>query len=487
MISFGEFPDELLLSILRYLIKTDNFPNSLVHFTKSNKQMNKIAQDATLWDQALTFYFPFVKLKPFNNCRQHFIACYDESCAILKRYQLTFKDYADFLVTHVAPSADTAPILMGLCIGAGHQIAFSPTQLLLSKNYSLLFSAVLNNLEGFINILNDPAPPSNEFKRASLLIASEHGHQRICSHLLSHFHIALDRATLCEGFLKACEQGNIELVQIFLNPITAPSLKFSLAKGLNIVCAKGFANCAALLLTSTFLKNNLIALNEAIRLSLTHEQVDCMRELLKEGKVNRNIVLLIDILKIAINHKNKEMVSLLLENQDISFSLTILLDSCEQAINNNDLDTACVILKSRFSKIPSYARKNLFYSACDKGLLKIISFLVENDSNLLNKYTLAQAIQAAQSQQHEAVVKYLHACSKPIASVSPSCLQEDDNLEKDLSKLSLSEPLSQSPGNLYLAQFNAKRSTNRAFKSTEEGSNLLDNSKHRVNLGNSNH
>ncbi len=486
MISFGEFPDELLLSILSSLIKTDNFPNSLVHFTKSNKQMNKIAQDASLWHQALSFYFPFVKLKPFDNCRQHFIACHEQACAILKRYQLTFKDYADFLVSHVAPSADTAPILMGLCIGAGQQIAFSPTQLLLSKNYSLLFSAALNNVEGFINILNDPAPPSNEFKRASLLIASEHGHQRICSYLLSHFHIALDRATLCEGFLKACEQGNIELVQIFFNPITAPSLKFSLAKGLNIVCAKGYADCAALLLTSTYLKNNLLALNEAVRLSLTHQQVDCMRELLKEGKIHRNIVLLIEILKIAINQKNKEMVSLILENQDINFSLTIILDSCEQATNNDDLDTASIILKSRLFKIPSYARKNLFYSACDKGLLRIISCLVENDSNLLNKYTLTQAIQAAQSKSHEAVVKYLQACSKPLALASPSFLHEDD-IEKDLAKLSLSEHLSQSPGNLYLAQFNAKRSTNRDFKSTDEGANLFDNNKQRVNLSNSNH
>ncbi|MBS0287037.1 MAG: ankyrin repeat domain-containing protein [Proteobacteria bacterium] len=418
MISFGELPEEIQLPIFADIIYSRNFPSSLVHLSQVSIRAKRIAQDDQLWRQAICFYFPFVKTLPAgesffqdqfrNQPLKLFKLLYQHVCLILKSENLTFGDYAEFLLKETSSvPANKQTVLTGLCLAAGQRKAFSQAQLALAKNHCLLFSAALNNKITFVSTMSEPIATTTEFKRSALLIAAEYGFLTICAYLISHAQAALDRSTLSEAFLKACSAGNCKVVQVFLTQPLVQQITFSLAKALNIASIKGDTDITTELLKNTHLRSNKRALADAIKVAVENEQTGPLNVLLQHAELNKNILLMIEMLQLSVKKKNSKMVAMIMSSAEINFSLIVLSDAITFGLDYNDHETAHIILQNKLWKIPAYARRQLFYKAAEKGALNIVKLLLDKDPKSFNPQNIGQALRLAASHNQEEVVRYL--------------------------------------------------------------------------------
>lgn len=444
--------DELKLDMLTSLVKSVDFPHSLLAFGRTSKHANALSKDWSVWREAVRVYFPaIVSLKQtefHKDAHLLFQTLNRHITPLLREHSLTFADYVCAVIEGKSNLADEQlNAIQGLLLASGHPLLNDATPTAAIHEHALLYSAALGNtpwIDGHFVARQFLLSPRVICQ--ALLIASKLGRQFIVSALIGHAFQALDAATIRNALLSAVENGHARVAALFLHPPCLRIVTFTL----KAVCRLGMSkNCPDIL--TLILRNNeqyryaadlRLGALEAAELGFT----SIIAHAYKLAPTQFDDPTVRKLLKTAIRLGNKALMLLFMTHPAISRHPNSILESIQVAMSNNQEALALLLLKAGRNQLKIYVKRELFMDAVRKGFTTIVQDLITADNLKMDETTFKTARNVAKIYQQPATAALLKQyISKPINDKENALSGQEavDSLSTSIEQLTLLEQVTE--------------------------------------------
>lgn len=405
--------DELKLDILRSLVKSVDFPSSLIAFSRTSRHGQALSKDWSLWREAVRVYFPaLVTLKQSAFLKDAYLlfqTLKGNISPLLREHSLTFADFISAVVEAKSNlPEDQLDALQGLLLSCGHPLLNEAAPTAAIHEHALLYSAALGNTtwieQQFATrqfLLNPKI-----ICQASL-IATKLGHQFIVSAFISNAFQALDATTIRNALLIAVENKHPRVAALFLQPPCLRVVTFTLKAACRLAITK---NCPEVL--SLILRNNeqyryaaelRLGALEAAELGFTN----IIAHAYKLAPTQFDDPTIRKLVCTAIRLGNKELLLFFMTHPAISRHPNSLLESIQVAMNSNQEALALLLLQAGRNQLKLYIKRDLFMSAVRIGFTSIIDDLIHADNLKLDDAAFKTARNVAKIYQQSATAALL--------------------------------------------------------------------------------
>lgn len=461
--------DELKLDMLQSLVKSSDFPHSLIAFGRTSRHANALSKDWSVWREALRVYFPaIVSLKQADFLKDPYLLFQTLTrhiTPLLREHSLTMADFVSAVVEQKSNlTNESLDAIQGLLLSAGHPLLNNAPPTAAIHEYALLYSAALGNtpwIDG--QLATRPFLLSSRVVNQAMIIAAKLGRQFIISSLINHAFQALDSTTIRNALLSTAENNHARVAALFLQPPCLRVVTFTLKAVCRLAMTK---NCPDIL--SLILRNNeqyryaselRLGALEAAELGFT----DIIAHAYKLAPAQFDDATIRKLLKAAIRLNNRELMILFMTHPAINRHPASILESIQVALASNQEALALLLLQAGRNQLKIYVKRELMMEAVRKGFSTIVHDLITADNLKLDETFLKTARNIAKIYQQPATAALLKQFIAPPLSGNENASHAQEvveSLSTSIEQLSINEQAPNTPSaNKFTPNFLRKSNT----------------------------
>lgn len=377
--------EEVKIEILKNLVKSEPFPESLIQFSLTSQENHRLVNDWQVWQEALRCYFPALAAhrvvgKDYQP-KNAFHVLYQRVIPILQQANLGFTDFiATVQARPINLSAMQLDCLQGLLLITGHPLPNQEAPSLAVLEQAILFAASIGKADFIQTQLEING---TNFNRAiitqALLLAAKTGHLRTFNLLFAQTRPTIDTTILRNSLLIAAEQGHIALVAQFLQPPTVRIISFTLQKVVSIAITQNYPEMLKLVLQGRPHLHFVADIRHAVICAAHNGHTPIIKHTYHLAADAFNDLTVFRLLEIASQQGNLDLFDLFNTHPAIMRSPSHALTCIKIAMSHRQESIAIALLKATHSKLRQYVKRELLGSATTLGLNALAKELSVNE------------------------------------------------------------------------------------------------------------
>ncbi len=371
---------ELELEILKKLIPASTFPKSLVTCSYVKSHFRNLAQDHSLWREALQLYFPGIIRGPSLSAHATPLAAFKffhHHCwSILNAKGLTMETFYQIVSGHARIEVvDKSYVFKGLLIAAGIR-EIDPLEPDTKVNgYAFIFCACLGNTRKMLQIYAQGQVQSRFLTRA-LHVAAATKHVETLRLIMEASARFIDVNDLRNCFIKIVELGLIKAMPVFLQEPILRKIVFSLKRALILAIDNDYLNIATLLLHQVRLEDYRCLLREAVLRCANLGKNPMLTLLLSACKHQLNDSTQVSLVKVGAQKGNELLIHLFLEDHVVKAAPSLIIDTLQLCLIHDHENIAQIVLRKYHQMIRPYLLRQWFLAWLENGFDDTVVMMV---------------------------------------------------------------------------------------------------------------